>query len=50
MSGLVRIDAGTEGLGLALNVRPAWGRTAERGATAVGGRGDRGDRGEGIVQ
>ena len=28
VSGLVRIDAGTEGLGLALSVRPAWGRTA----------------------
>ena len=28
VSGLVRIDAGTAGLGLALSVRPAWGRTA----------------------
>ncbi len=28
VSGLVRIDAGTEGLGLALSLRPAWGRTA----------------------
>ena len=28
VSGLVRIDAGTEGLGLALSVRPAWGRAA----------------------
>ena len=28
VSGLVRIDAGTEGRGLALSVRPAWGRTA----------------------